>query len=239
MRQDHRPYLIKKASLKIQKIYARRKLMPQFDAVGPGFVAMKPWYVEIFGAPIVLGDYVTVIAAPDKRVRLSIWSEGPGKGRIEVGDYCLICPGVRLGAASAITIGANTMLASSVYVTDSDWHGIYDRTSVGRAKPVTIGENAWIGDSAIVCKGVTIGDNSIVGAGSVVTRDIPANVIAAGNPARIVRDLDPDKPLIKRGHWLSDPSDLARGFDLLDRANLRGNSLGNWLRTLLAPTRDD
>jgi len=55
------------------------------------------------------------------------------------------------------------------------------------AKPVTIGDNVWIGGGAIVCPGVTIGDNSTIGAGSVVTRDIPPNVLAVGNPCRIVR----------------------------------------------------
>ncbi|MBI9085083.1 MAG: acyltransferase [Desulfobacterales bacterium] len=200
---------------------------------------MKPWYVEVFGATIELGDYITLIAAPDKRVRLSVWPETPGRGRIRFGNYCLICPGVRIGAASEITIGDNTMLASSVYVTDSDWHGIYDRIAIGQAEPVTIGENVWIGDSTIVCKGVTIGDNSIIGAGAVVVKDIPANVVAAGNPARIVKDLDPTETLTKRSHWFSDPSRLARDFDLLDRATLRGNTMGRWLRTLIAPTRND
>jgi maltose O-acetyltransferase len=55
------------------------------------------------------------------------------------------------------------------------------------ARPVTIGDNVWIGGGAIVCPGVTIGDNSSIGAGSVVTRDIPPNVLAAGNPCRVVR----------------------------------------------------
>jgi maltose O-acetyltransferase len=55
------------------------------------------------------------------------------------------------------------------------------------AKPVTIGDNVWIGGGAIVCPGVTIGDSSTIGAGSVVTRDIPPNVLAAGNPCRVVR----------------------------------------------------
>lgn len=239
MRNDHRPYLIKKAYLKFQKIYARRRLCPQFDAVGRGLVTMKPWYVEVFGTPIVLGDYVTLIGAPDKRVRISLWPEEPGRGRIHIGDYALICPGVRIGAASEIVIGDNTMLASSVYVTDSDWHDIYDRSAVGKAEPVHIGENAWIGDSAIICKGVTVGDNSIVGAGAVVTKDIPANVIAAGNPAQVVRPLDPDRKLTKRAAWYADPSRLARDFDILDRASLRGNTLGRWLRTLVAPTQND
>ena len=57
------------------------------------------------------------------------------------------------------------------------------------AKPVAIGNDCWFGANVVVCPGVTIGENSVVGAGSVVTRDIPANVVAVGNPARVIREL--------------------------------------------------
>ena len=58
-----------------------------------------------------------------------------------------------------------------------------------RAAPITIGDNVWLGGGVIVCAGVTIGSNTVVGAGSVVPRDLPAGVLAAGNPARVIRDL--------------------------------------------------
>jgi maltose O-acetyltransferase len=57
--------------------------------------------------------------------------------------------------------------------------------------PITIGNNVWIGGGAIICPGVTIGDNTTIGAGSVVVKDIPANVLAVGNPCRVVRSLEP------------------------------------------------
>ncbi|MDD7138981.1 MAG: DapH/DapD/GlmU-related protein [Clostridium sp.] len=57
------------------------------------------------------------------------------------------------------------------------------------SKPIVLGKNVWIGAGAIVLPGVTIGDNSVVGAGAVVTRNIPANTVAAGNPARVLRSL--------------------------------------------------
>jgi maltose O-acetyltransferase len=59
------------------------------------------------------------------------------------------------------------------------------------AKPIKIGNNVWLGGGAIVCPGVTIGDNTTIGAGSVVTKDIPANVLAAGNPCRVIKQLAP------------------------------------------------
>jgi maltose O-acetyltransferase len=60
------------------------------------------------------------------------------------------------------------------------------------AKPIIIGEDVWIGGSAVICPGVHIGDRSVIGAGSVVTKDIPADVFAAGNPCRVIRTLTPD-----------------------------------------------
>ncbi|ANU38824.1 sugar O-acetyltransferase [Vibrio scophthalmi] len=61
--------------------------------------------------------------------------------------------------------------------------------------PITIGDNVWLGGSVVVCPGITIGDNSVIGAGSVVTKDIPANVVAAGNPCRVIRPLqETDRP---------------------------------------------
>ena len=63
------------------------------------------------------------------------------------------------------------------------------RSGAEYALPVSIGDSAWLGGGAIICPGVTIGENTVVGAGSVVTRDLPANVVAAGNPCRVVRTL--------------------------------------------------
>ncbi|WP_338697643.1 sugar O-acetyltransferase [Streptomyces sp. Q6] len=63
------------------------------------------------------------------------------------------------------------------------------RDKLEAAEPITLGDNVWLGGGVIVCPGVTIGDNSVIGAGAVVTRDIPANVVAVGNPARVVREL--------------------------------------------------
>ena len=62
------------------------------------------------------------------------------------------------------------------------------------AKPITIGSDVWVGGGAIICPGVTIGERSVIGAGSVVTRDIPSDVLASGNPARVIRALSPEAP---------------------------------------------
>lgn len=63
------------------------------------------------------------------------------------------------------------------------------RDKIESGKPITIGDNVWLGGGAIVCPGVTIGENSVIGAGAVVTKDIPANVVAVGNPARVIKEI--------------------------------------------------
>jgi len=201
---------------------------------------MKPWHVEIFGGPVSLGNHSTVIATPDRKVRLTVWSDLEGGGKIEIGRYALICPGVRISAATEIIVGESCMLAQGVFVTDSDWHGVYDRSlAIGNTAPVTIGNNAWIGDSAIVCKGVHIGENSIIGAGSVVVRDIPANAIAAGNPASVLKYLDTGIPVKTRAEWLADPRELAAQFDLIDRHLMGENTWMGWIRSLILPRAGD
>lgn len=196
--------------------------------------------MELFGGPITVGDYANIIATPDKRVRLTVWSNMEAKGSIHIGKFCLICPGVRISSATGIMIGDSCMMAQSVHITDSDWHGVYDRgESVGKSAAVKIGNNIWLGDSAIVCKGVTIGDNSIIGAGAVVIRDIPPDVIAAGNPAVVVKELEKGRPVRTRADWFADPGLLAAQFREIDREMLKGNSIAGWLRYILFPKKGD
>ena len=200
---------------------------------------MGPWHVEVFGSPVLLGDYATVIATPDKKIRLSVWSEKKDMGRIQIGSFCIICPGVRISSAADILIGDNCMIASGSYITDSDWHDIYDRVSIGKSNPVRIENNVWIGDSAIVCKGVVIGENSIIGAGSVVVNEIPPNSIAVGNPAKVVRSLDRNEKITARESFFADPARLSKYFDAMDRETLKGNSFLHWFRYILFPMKGD
>jgi acetyltransferase-like isoleucine patch superfamily enzyme len=240
LRTDHRPYIIKKLYQDFQKHYVKWFLCPQFEYLGRGCTFMKPWYVEVFGGPVSLGNYATVIATTDGRVRLTVWTSMGQEGSIYIGNYCLICPGVRISAGKEIVIGDSCMLANGVFVTDSDWHGVYDRSlPVGKSVPVSIEDNVWIGDSALVCKGVKIGRNSIIGAGSVVVGDIPENAIAAGNPATVIKYLDKDEPLKTRADWFADPKTLARQFEEIDRSFMRHNTWHGWIRSLLYPRKGD
>jgi acetyltransferase-like isoleucine patch superfamily enzyme len=240
MIRDHRPYRVKKAYLRLQAFYVEHFLRPQFVSLGHGYTFMKPWHVEIFGSPIELGEHANVIATSDKKIRLTVWSDREDRRGIRVGDYCLICPGVRMSSATEIVVGDNCMIASGAYITDSDWHDIYNRVAIiGKTGPVRIEDNVWIGDSAIVCKGVTLGQNCIVGAGAVVVDSVPANAIAAGNPARVVKHLDPSMKLTTRAHWFADPVTLSQEIDQLDREKLQGNSVFDWMRSWLFPEEGD
>ncbi len=240
MLRDHRPYCLKKVHLELRNRYVKHFLKPQFTSLGDGYTFMNPRYVEIFGGPVRLGRCANVITSPDHRVRFTIWSAGEGKGRIDIGDYCLICPGVRISSADSIEIGHSCMLASEAYITDSDWHGIYDRINLeNQYAPVKIGNNVWIGDGAIVCKGVTIGDNSIVGARAVVVKDVPANTVVAGNPARPVKTIDPEREKFIRADWFKDPEELNRQIDMLDRNMLADNTFMGWLRSIFFPRTGD
>jgi maltose O-acetyltransferase len=80
-------------------------------------------------------------------------------------------------------IGPNVQLLTPTHPVDPELR----RARYEAAKPIVIGDNVWLGGGAIVLAGVSIGDNSVIGAGAVVTRDIPANVVAVGNPARVIR----------------------------------------------------
>lgn len=112
---------------------------------------------------------------------------------IELGDGVELNNNAYLKSEGAgIHIGPRALLGSNVQILDSDFHDLHpDRRRGGRPAmaPVRLGENVFIGDGAKILKGVTIGTDSVVGAGSVVTGSIPAGVIAAGNPARVVREL--------------------------------------------------
>lgn len=94
---------------------------------------------------------------------------------VTIGDNCLIAPNVHIYAA--------THPIDVKHRQDNDDY--YEL-----AKPVTIGDNVWIGGQSTICPGVTIGDNVVIGAGSVVTRDVPSNVVVAGNPAKIIRYME-------------------------------------------------
>lgn len=110
---------------------------------------------------------------------------------IYAGDKLFLNYGCVILDCNVVEIGENVLCAPYVQICTS-YHPVEPEIRLSGkelAAPVKIGNNVWIGAGAIVCPGVTIGDGTTIGAGSVVVKDIPANVVAAGNPCRIIRHL--------------------------------------------------
>lgn len=102
---------------------------------------------------------------------------------INVNLMALDVAAIRIG--EDVQMGPNVQLLTPTHPVEADPR----RAKWEAAQPITVGDNVWLGGGVIVLAGVTIGDNTVVGAGAVVPKDLPANVVAVGNPARIVRRL--------------------------------------------------
>lgn len=129
----------------------------------------------------------------------------------EVGEDTVVRPPLQVDYGTQIRVGARTFANFGLVALDVAEIVIGDDVQIGpnvqlltpihpleagprrdkweAAKPITIGDNVWLGGGVIVCPGVTIGADTVVGAGAVVTKDLPSGVLALGNPARVVRDL--------------------------------------------------
>ena len=195
MRKDRRPLAWARLNESIWSAYSRQFRLPHCESVGEGVRLINPRHVNLSGPGIHLGSQVRFHAMYYAPIHLSTWAFGDAAPEIHIGAYTILNPGVRVIAAEHVTVGKGVQLATGAYVTDADWHGVYHRAiPPGESAPVTLADNVWVADGARVLKGVTVGENSIVAAGAIVTRDVPANSIVAGNPARVVRELDPDAP---------------------------------------------
>lgn len=159
-------------------------------------IVRRPAYVR--GARhIRLGDGFTAGVG----LRIDAFPASPGTV-IDIGTGVQVNDYVHIAAIDRIVIGEGTLIASKVFISDHN-HGEYQgcdpqsapnvapalRPLAGR--PVRIGRNVWIGEHVCVMPGVTIGDGAIIGAGAIVTKDVPANAIAVGTPAQVVRRFDP------------------------------------------------
>ena len=179
------------------------------DPIPPNVVFGEGFYCEsaqIFRhlkskAPraVVLGDHVSCYAGCSFAVGVN--------GTCSIGDFTLM-NGALVMAEERIEIGSHCLISWNVGIADSDFHPlapaqrIIDAHALApffkdrpprpelRTMPVIISDNVWVGMNAIILKGVTIGENSVVAAGAVVTKSVPANVVVAGNPAVVTKQLD-------------------------------------------------
>ena len=129
-----------------------------------------------------------------------------GDPELVIGSDVFIGNGCVFSVADRIEVGDRTMIAGGVRIADNSGHPLdpaarqrNEPITAADTAPVTIGQNVWIATGASVLKGVAIGDHSIVAAGSIVTKDVPPNTVVAGNPAKVVKELDPPEPLKASG----------------------------------------
>ncbi|MXN92935.1 acyltransferase [Flavobacterium sp. Sd200] len=142
----------------------------------------------VFGKNVQVG----VISSPNYYTHYAYFEAKSENSEIIIGNNTAINNGFSAIALSKISIGNNVLIGVNCSVIDSDGHLLDPQKrnhDLLNAVDVNISNNVFIGSNVVILKGVTIGENSVIGNGSVVTKNIPANVIAAGNPARVIRSL--------------------------------------------------
>lgn len=139
-------------------------------------------YYQLLGAQVGRNSRIkkhVVIHNPSK---LNI-----GEGTV-IGDFVHIWAGGGLKIGSNVLIAAHTMLTTDAHDLQAvACHRLYSQTSI--SQPIIIGDNVWIGGNCVILPGVSIGNNSVIGAGAVVTRNVPANQVWIGNPARYHKEI--------------------------------------------------
>ena len=150
----------------------------------------KSLFVRFPLSNITIGSYCTFrsdqisnLIGVNRRCIIATHSEN---AQIIIGEGCGLS-GVTIGAYEKIILGDNILCGANVLITDFDWH---TSRYPSESKPVIIHDNVWIGVNSVLLKGVEIGENSIIGANSVVVKNIPANVVAAGNPCKVIKKLN-------------------------------------------------
>lgn len=178
-----------------------------FRAIYPDFrVGAQPriWggfkLMMFAGSRVTIGDHLHMVSASD-RSGITLFSRCslttyPG-GEIRIGHRVGL-NGTAITSKKLVEIGDGTMIAPNVIIVDSDFHAQWPpdarlvSSTVDTDREVIIGANVWIGMNTVILKGTRIGDNSIIGACSLVSGAIPADVVAGGNPARVLRPLRDD-----------------------------------------------
>jgi acetyltransferase-like isoleucine patch superfamily enzyme len=119
------------------------------------------------------------------------------KAKLWIGDNVFFNYGLDIGCTKSIRIGNNTIIGPMVNIIDSNFHPV-DIDDRPQSNGIVISDNVWIGRGAVILPGATIGQNSVIASGSIVTRDIPANVLAGGTPAKVIREIDVPDDWIRR-----------------------------------------
>ncbi len=166
----------------------------QCNKVGKNIFIWKEYPSILNKGYIEMGDNINIFG--ENYFRVGIILSDINKPRLIIGNNVDIGYQCDINVAGIVSIGNNVFLANGVKIFDNNSHPLDIKERQHKSplanehiSPVVIKDDAWIGINAIILKGVTIGRGAIIGAGSVVTKDIPDNVIAVGNPARVIKDI--------------------------------------------------
>lgn len=173
-------WLFKKKGVTIGRVFC---VMGRVSVIGPGKITIGNNFC------MTSGNHVNPIAA---NLEGAFYTDS-SDAEIRIGDNVGMTS-TRMWISKGLTIGNNVKIGGNVLIMDTDCHPLDFKmrrsSNVGtQSAPIVIEDDVWIGAQSIIMKGVTIGARSIIGAGSVVTKDIPADCVAAGSPCRVVRKL--------------------------------------------------
>ena len=183
-------YLKQKKQIEFNSLKISFKSIGHNINLGNEFTVKNPKYIEI-------GDNFSAL----ERCRIEAWDKYGNQSftpNITIGNNVIFNTDIHIGCVNSIQIGDNCLFASRIYITDHH-HGEptvqmlklapIDRPLISRG-PVIIKNNVWIGEGVAIMPNVTIGENSIIATNAVVTKDVPANCVVAGIPAKIIKNIN-------------------------------------------------
>lgn len=165
--------------VQLQQLRGVQEVGTNLDLVGPIYLA-NSGYIKI-------GNNVTLRSSWHRPIALTVSNPG---ARLILDDHVVLNWGVNIGVSNEVVFAPHSGASDDCVIYDTDWHSLDGPDQEALSAPTRFGKGVWLCARVVVLKGITIGENSVVGANSVVTHDLPANVVAAGAPAKVIRSLE-------------------------------------------------
>lgn len=151
-----------------------------------GIICNKLGSLKTDGGLLKISETAAMICG--KNVKVSAGCKIHINGNVQIGDNTYIMPHTLIVVNDSLTIGRDCAISWNCQIMDNDGHDfIIDGQQRPSVAPIVIGDKVWIGSNTMIKKGVTIGNGAVVASGSIVTRDVPAGVVVAGMPAKVIR----------------------------------------------------
>ena len=168
---------------KIYEHYYKTKFQKKCDKLGQN-VRIKGNVIFSGKGKLNSGDDLLIRSSNFNPVRIHI----ERNAKLTLGNQVFLNMGVHLSCSKEIIIGDHVDFGEDCLIIDNDFHSLDN--SQPKIEPIKINNNVWIASKVIILKGVTIGEGAVIGAGSVITKSIPPNSFAAGNPARVIKFIE-------------------------------------------------